>query len=484
MTSARLVLLCALSLVASPFVGAPSAHAAGRVVAEGPRIRIESGVEVQATADRALAVAEAALELAQARLPYKLPPGEKLYIELHAREEAYSDAIRLAGEGGKATDLSVTLPTSRESHVLVAPRAEPAYLALVDDLPELTRFHVAISTVVQLLHRAQAPSLEWWPAWYVEGLAQTIALDAIAPKSDAPPLVFPGEMLDLLKDASATGRVLSVARLLAADVVAAPVVRRVHAHWIALFRVLGAEPEKLRALHEAVQRLRAPTLPEAGARDFRSLAFGRACTGVLAEIYGPPEALDRKLAEFAAAARPTWFDALRWSQLARDELVCAAPAGSYALAVSEQRGPGAAFSLSFEMYIHDLGTTQGEVYLGYEHRDDPRFVKLAFLASGSVTLLGYSDGVWQDRLKVNVRVDPALLTVGSWIPIRIRVADGLIRVDARDKKLIELPAPAGFELLRGRVGFGSLNELVRFRKIAVEALPTEKPPADGPTPPK
>lgn len=489
MRTARLAALLAVaSALAAPFWGARPAHAAPPVVSEGPRVRVETDVQSQATADKARAVVESALTLAEARLPYKLLEGRKISVHLHDTAEAFDDAIRVAKEA-PSVELSTTFQGTRESHVLVAPRAEPAYLALVGDLPELTRYHLAFATVVQLLMRAEAPSLEWWPAWYHEGIAETIALDAVAASADAAtpdaprPLVVDG-VLDQLREASATDHVLPVPRLLFAEAIALPLARRMQAHWVGLFRVLEAEPEKLAKFHDAVRRLPPPPLPELEGRDFRSLAYASACAAKLYEVFGPAEALDAKLRAYAASVKPRWFDVLHWSQFAGGELICAAPADSTAIAVSETPAPGVPFSVSCELQIHDLGQKelkQGEIYLGYERRDDPRFAKITFQPE-YVTLLVYSDGVWQERMKVNVKVEATDVVVGAWLPVKLTVAGGVLRVEVRDKKLAELPAPQGIDLLRGRVGFGAMTGLVRFRKIVVAALPPPAPASDGAAP--
>ena len=495
-TATLLAITCSL---AAPFVGGRLAEAASPVVSEGPRVRVECGVQVQATADKARAVVEATLSLAEARLPYKLPEGRKIAVFLHASTEAYDDAVRVAGEA-PTVELSKTLEATRESHVLVAPRSEVAYLALVDDLPELTRYHLAYATVYQFLLRVEAPRLEWWPTWYLEGLSGTIALDVVsasaatsgATAKDAPrPLIVDG-VLDQLREASATGRVFPIPRLVFAEAVALPLARRMQAHWVGLYRVLEAEPEKLAKLHDVINRLPPPPLPEPDARDFRSLAFSHACAARLYEIFGSAEDLGAKLRAYAASVAPRWFDVLHWSQLAGDELISAAPIGSTAIAINETPAPGAPFSITCEMRIEDLGAKdmkQGEIYLGYERRDDARFAKVTF-QSGFVTLLVYSDGVWQERMKVNVKVEAADVVVGDWLPVKVTVGNGLLRVEVRDKKLAELPAPEGLDLLRGRVGVGAMDGLVRFRKIVVAALPPPTPPSDGPaapgsvTPPK
>jgi hypothetical protein len=80
-------------------------------------------------------------------------------------------------------------------------------------------------------------------------------------------------------------------------------------------------------------------------------------------------------------------------------------------------------------------------------------------------------------MKVNVKVEATDVVVGAWLPVKLTVTGGVLRVDMRDKKLAELPAPQGIDLLRGRVGFGAMTGLVRFRKIVVAALP---PPAPAP----
>ena len=472
--------LFAAALLA-PLVGGRTALAAP-VVAEGPRVRVDADAGEQRTVEKAKAVVEATLALAEAALPYKLPATQKIVVHLYADGAAFADANRIAGDDA-SNDLSTTGAKSRESRVIVAPRSEPGYLLLVDDLPELTRYHVAFETIVQLLRRAEAPSLDFWPAWYGQGLCDRLAFDALTPASGPAPILV-DDMASVVHEAARTGRLLPVTRLLWADAVVTPFVRRFQAHWIALHRVLAAEPEKLTKLHEAIRNLPVLAPPAEGERDHRALATAHACARLLGEVYGAPETLDPKLLAHANGLAPRWFDVLRWSQFSGDELVCGSPAGSTAVAVRETLPPGGPFAVECEMRLADVGAgddpkkrpvPQGEIYLGYERRDDPRFLKLSLRADGFVTLLVLSDGLWQERLRVNLQVDASTFPVGAWIPVRV-VTDGrLIRLDVRGAKLFEAPVPEGFDVLHGRVAFGAFSSVVRFQKIAVVPVEPEKP---------
>ncbi len=481
MRPARFLPVLVAIAIFAPFAGGGVAFAAPPAVAEGPRVRVDADVPEQRTVDKARAVAEAALTLAESSVPYKLPAGQKIVVHLYATNQAYVDATRVAGDAA-SVDLSTTGEKSRESRVLLAPRAEPGYLALVDDLPELARYHVAFETVVQLLRRAEAPSLGAWPGWYAQGLCDRLALDAITPAGGPAPILV-DDMAANVHEAALTGRLLPVSRLLSTDAVAVHLVRRIQAQWVALHRVLAAEPEKLTRLHEAIRNLPVLPPPAEGERDHRALASSLACARALREIYGAPETLDPKLLAYATAASARWFDVLRWSQFSGDELVCGSPDGSTAVAISQTLPPGGPFSVSCELRLSDLGVQQAEIYLGYERRDDPRFVKITMRADGFVTLLVLADGLWQERLRVNQKIDASTFPVGAWIPLRV-VCDGtLIRLDVRGTKLFEVPAPEGFDLLHGRIGFGAFASVARFQKITVAPLAADKPvepPADKP----
>ena len=388
------------------------------------------------------------------------------------------DAVR-ADRGARGVATAVHYP--------LALTQQPGYLHLVDDLPELTRYHIAFETVSQLLRRAGAPSFTFWPLWYVQGLCDHLALDAITPAEGPPPMVV-DSMASLVQEAALAGRLLPVSRLLWADAVAVPLVRRVQAQWLALHRVLAAEPGKMTRLHEAIRNLPVLPPPVEGERDHRLLAVSHACTRLLRELYGAPETLDPKLEAYARAASARWFDVLHWSQLAGDELVCGSPDGSTAVAISATPPPGGPFSVACEFRLSDLGVArQAEIYVGYERRDDPRFAKLALRVDGSkcfVTLLVLADGLWQERLRVNQEVDASTFPVGAWIPVRVVCDGSLIRLDVRGTKLFEAPAPEGFDLLHGRIGFGAFASVARFQKIVIAPLAPEKPaekPAEKPT---
>jgi len=129
------------------------------------------------------------------------------------------------------------------------------------------------------------------------------------------------------------------------------------------------------------------------------------------------------------------------------------------------------FTLRFEVNVHPSGDRQADVVLGYEQREDPRFVKIALGSTGFVTLLTYSDGRWQERFRVNRSVPATTFEPSTWIPVTVAVDRTTLRVSVRDDVLLETRVPPGFSILSGWWGLGSSDGVVRFRKV--EASPAK-----------
>jgi hypothetical protein len=133
--------------------------------------------------------------------------------------------------------------------------------------------------------------------------------------------------------------------------------------------------------------------------------------------------------------------------------------------------PGVPFTVETTWTLADVGGRQAEVYLGFRSRENPRFLKVAFRSAGSVTLLALADGSWQERLRANAEVEPALLACGVPHRVVLDVDASRLRVEVDGKTTLETSVPEGFDVLGGCVGFGVDDGFATFRGFEVKPRP-------------
>jgi hypothetical protein len=260
------------------------------------------------------------------------------------------------------------------------------------------------------------------------------------------------------------GRLLRLDGLLFAEATAFEDLHPLYAQACDFYRTLARDADRLRRLHVAIRELPAPEGPTWNARQ---VAHAHACRRALQTTYGPLGPLEDAWRRSAAAWKPAWFEDHRASERVGEEIVCAGFPGNNALLVSARPPPGAPFSLSLEVNVAPVGGGQADVCVGYEHRDDPRFLKLALGSRGFATLIPFSDGRWQERFRRNASLPPETFEAGTWVPVRVRVGPERLVVEVRGKPVLEAAVPPGFDALRGAWGLGATDSVARFREVRV-----------------
>jgi hypothetical protein len=442
---------------------------AGETEVEGPRSRIVSTVKTPGVAEACRDAIEAAIDLYEKRLPYRLPSGQRLVFRLYSEVAEYEDAVKAAGAPQFARNRACTLNEPVETFLVLNPRDDPEYLATIGHLPERTRFLVCHEGVHQFLHRAGAAHDDFWPDWYAEGMCEHIAGECLAlqkgPKAST--LLPVEDARHRVRDALERRRMLSLERLLYAEATSFEAMPVLYAHAHEIYRLLAADPVRLGKLHAAIGALEAP----AGAtRDARMLAHAHRCREALEAAYGPLDALEAAWVRQTQSTSASWFEAGRACERVGEEWICAGLPGQNA-AVLSAAPPKSPFALRFELNVHPSGDRQADLVLGYEQREDPRFVKIALGSAGFVTLLTFSDGRWQERFRVNRSVPPTTFAAGTWVPVTVAVDRTTLRLSVRDRVVLETRVPPGFSLLSGWWGLGSTNGVVRFRNV--EAAPAK-----------
>jgi hypothetical protein len=435
---------------------------AAETTVEGKHVVVRSTVEHRPTLERCRDVLEAAIGVYEKHLPgYTLPADAKLVLHLYATKEEYAEAITAIGGESFVQNQAFTSNATRECYVVLQPRADPAYLELVGNLPELTAYVVCHEGVHQWLRRCGAPNVSHWPFWYREGMAEYLAEKCL---ETATPLMEFEDAQERVGEALATGTMLALPRLLHADA-RTDKSSSLYDHSYTLYRFLAQDTERLARLHDEIRRLGGP------GGDFPEYQHALACARALTEVYGPLDALEKKWRDSVKKLTPRWLEHRRSAQVVKDETICASFSGSNSILIAAKPVSASELTLTGELDILGLGEKQAEIYLGYERRDDPRFLKIALGADGYVTLLAFSDGAWRPHLKKNENLAADAIPVGQWIPIRITVRRGTIHVEVRGKEVFAADVPPGFDPLHNRWGVGALGDVVRYRKIAAKETP-------------
>ena len=436
---------------------------------EGKRVVVACPAGLEETAAACRDALEAAIPVYEKALPYRLPAEERLVLRLCGTSEEYQAIVK-----DLAPDLldnnAATIWKTRESLIVVVPRADERLMALTKGIPDATRFLACHEGVHQFLMKSGAKGAEAWPAWYAEGMADHLATECLLAvrRTEDPPAVLLDDRAHLVREAVLRDRALSLPRLLHTDATAFEDKRSLYAQAWSLFRLLATDGERLRALYERVKAL--PDLPEGGPGP-RAVAAEAAFEAALKAAYGPLGPLEKRWRERAKGAQISWFEGGRASQaLSGGRFVCAAYEGSGAQLLSAAPPPAPSFELSCTLTIFPGKKRQADLILGYEHREAPRFVKIALGSDGYATLLAYSDGRWQGRYRVNAEVPPDTFAEGVAVPVRVVVDGGRVILFVRGEMKLDAPVPPGFDLEHAAWGAGAWDCVVLYEGLHVAAL--------------
>lgn len=204
-----------------------------------------------------------------------------------------------------------TAGATKECYVVLQPRGDPAYLDMLGKLPELTAHVVCHEGGHQWLRRCDAPNVGQWPFWYREGMAEYLAEECLRADDAKAPQILREDHLARVADALAGGTMLSLPRLLHAS---APFSRphALYAHSDSFYHLLAQDPERVAKLHDGIRRLGGT----AGAS--ADYEYARSCAAVVAEVYGPLDALEKRWREVVRKETPRWFEHGRSSQVSGD----------------------------------------------------------------------------------------------------------------------------------------------------------------------
>ena len=150
--------------------------------------------------------------------------------------------------------------------------------------------------------------------------------------------------------------------------------------------------------------------------------------------------------------------------------MCAAYENGAAQLFSATPPPAPSFSLSCTLTIFAGKKRQADLYLAYDGRDAPRFVKVALGCDGYATLLAFSDGMWQGRYKANAPVPADTFPEGVAVPVRLVVGGGRVALFARGEKKLDAPLPPAFDVEHAAWGVGAWDCVVLYEGVRVAAL--------------
>jgi hypothetical protein len=397
-------------------------------------------------------------------IPWALPSGARLVVHLYADVAEYAAAMQAAGGPELADNWAATLEGG-DCHVVLQPRSDPEVLALADGLPEQTRWLILHESVHQWLRHADAKSRRWWPDWFAEGLCEWVAERSIAAAAPGRASVMTDDRAHLVKDALEHDGFFGLRRLLHVAVQFYVPERAPYAHAWSFVRFLAADTTRFRALAKRIDAL--PDPPQ-GAYAVRCVALARAFESALVATYGALDELDAKWRDAVRRETPRWFTPARASEALADGrlLVASFPEGN-AILLAASRPPGASYRVTGRFRIVQGPLAQAELYVGYESRDRPRYLKLGLGAGGYVTLMALAGGTWQDRYRLNVDVDPSTFAIGADVPFAMTVEPGRVRLDVRQKTVFDAELPPGYDAARGWWGVGANKSVVVWSDLQV-----------------
>lgn len=392
-----------------------------------------------------------------------LPRQEVLVLNLYRTLPAWRRGARSAGVTGFLQVGAVTAWSNQESYLTLQPRAEPAYLAAVDWLPDLTAQLALHELAHQYLARAQVYPAQGLPVWYSEGVADHLAEVALRE------LVYrEGRRCLMLDDARHSvvralsgGGAIPLAELFAVE----PLELDGHARRDLFYDQSAA----------LVRFLAGRGLERWGARVQGYLDELQAAGGGTAEL----EFLDARarrrerwleLAAELPALEADWRGALEpvstpWierggsSQWIGDDVLVAALAwqeNGYVQAAE----PAPAGARRFEGEFALFGLEGGEAFVVlHEPQGAEGGLKLSLLGDGLVSLIGWRQGATDVRAARAERTIPH----GTFAPLVVEVESSRLTVRLGDGPPLSLDLPPGYPAPGGTWGLGARRDAVQWR---------------------
>jgi hypothetical protein len=449
----------AVAALALAFVLAFAVEASAETSVSSPHVALSSDVAYGPLLQKLVATIESALPLLERHVPgLALAQGQKLAFHLYARRDDYARVCEQQLAHAMKERAGFTA-IGGESHLLLEPRSEPAFLARVGDLPETTALLACHEAVHQWLARSGgAPNDALLPAWYCEGMAEHVS--ALSAGAEA---IHATEKPRRALEALASNSLPSLWELLHADLERFERRSLLYSCAASFYALLAREPEKLARLHEAVRALPAPPGTD------RSATFAASCARVLEDIYGPLDVLEERWRAALAKTEVAWFEDGACSQLIPGGVVCAgSPLGDGAILLSGRRPAGESVSLTCELEVLGLGSRAAGVFLAYEGRSDRRYLEIALSRdeeSSAIALEAYSDGRFRPELGRRALLPRGTLAPGSRVPLEVSADRASIRVTSRGAVLLVARVPEGFDVLHGRWGLGARDEVAVFTRV-------------------
>lgn len=414
-----------------------------------------------------------ALPLFERETGLELPPDQLVVLHLYEHVDDYRVALARAGVTGFRDTGSATAWSDLQSHVVVQPRAEPAYLAAVGGMPEMTLQLALHEAAHQLVWRSDDFSPAYLPAWYSEGQAEHLAELAMAAELDRAPC----EPLRLADGRNQLARALDAGRhvplpdLFAHGFEAAAAERDrdlVYHQSRSLYAFL-ADPTSGR-WHAALLDFQSRLARLAPLRGVSRAAGLSAVDAVWRDCAGDLAALERAWSTGARERCGPWLERWRGSQWRGDELVSASVSwfrGS--LALTEDAPGRAAFRVACELAPIELAARgeepwRGTARIALQVAPD-ELVELHVSADGDLGLVHRRDGL---ATALATSSGPALPREGwTAAALEVRGERLLARVGAHE---LEAALPAGARPGQGPWGVGAQRGAVRFRAMRVEPV--------------
>jgi hypothetical protein len=439
------------------------------VVLSRERVIVAVPYGYSSTAERCIDAAASALSTFEEFSSTKLPDGQTLRIRLFSTEHDYKVALATVTSTA-VTGIGWTLGKGGESYILIAPRADRAYLDLVDHLPEFTELVLCHETIHQLMLRS-VPESQFWPDWYTEGMATYLAEVSVCSrkKIKREDLITQMGQEALVTEAVQRDRAIPLERILLSDLDCVADKNEYYSYYYSLYRYLATQKSRFATLSQALKSLRSAT-DEADPKR-RKYACAESFLACVREAFGPLEKVQISWHGAVAGQCPTFYEDWRSSQWAGgDTIVCASFPGHNAKLLLGVPSQQRELSIDFKLNIVEPVCGQAELFLGLERLDQPRFTRVAMLGDGHVSLGAFSDGKWQPHLSTHCAAPVMALTSGRWLTVHVAITTSHVCVYLDGTKALDAAIPRTFDVMHGYWGIGVWDAVASFRGLEVNGV--------------
>ncbi|MBI2922924.1 MAG: hypothetical protein HYY18_17860 [Planctomycetes bacterium] len=368
---------------------------------------------------------------------------------VYATREDYVAADKKLNQGKFANNGGFFSVNTGDSHLLMAPRTDTAYLARV---PMTERMRALV--VHEASHMFWRRHVKWYdgaPQWVLEGMAEYCAEREMG--ENAVQGVYFSTGMHALRRALEAGRLIALEDLLVLDYSSQPdaFLRDLfyRESWALVKWLVEERPAEWKKIIEGFTGVAAHQIPAARGRTM----FQR--------VVGAPREVQEEWTKWIRGVKCGPWE-MKYGDWRVDgmELEGAAypKTGSAVFHRDELKGD---VSVSAEIWVQELANGQADILLGCWDDRARNFVKVAFVTSGLTAILVLKEDQWE-RVAFS-QSDPPVVEPETWTTVRVDLRGRTLTASCGDRELLTYEMADEDVRLDGRWGFGNFDSVVRFR---------------------